>query len=458
MINLIKNEFIKIVKKKSFIIMLLIVSGYSFLTNFVYKTLFDITADFDFEQTISIDDKEDLEYKVGFETEKELKSLTSKYDKSSWQYNYAEENAYDYIYEIKSYEIGLTDDKEIYEQEKENYEALKNDLDNKDWKDIVKEEKLEYEKALEVADDREKETIKVHIEALDLRLEKNISFARTEMNQILLNYETNKINLLEYSNVDNLSESQKEIYYGLREEMLIDKYSLDHGVNAGESGNSRTIFINFFSEYSFIILIMVFVVAGPIMSNEYNNGTIKLLLTRPYTRTKILLSKYITVLISIIFSILIVSLIQLVVGGIVLDFDSLKIPAVVYSSVTDSLTTYNLITYAGLSILSLLPSIIIVSTVVFALSTLFSSTAIATFGGFAIYSLSDLLYLFNSTNKWWVKYLWSYNWDFTPYIFNKAPSIEGLNIWFSLAVCVAYLLIILIPTFVLFNRKDISNT
>lgn len=360
MINLIKNELIKIVKKKSFIIMLLIVVGYAFLTNFIYKTIFELTTDFDFEQTISLDGEEDLEYKVDYETEKELESLTSKYDKTSWQYNYAEENAYNYIYEIKSYEMGLTNDKETYEQEKENYEALKNDLDNKDWKDIVKEEKLEYEKALEVADDKEKETIKVHIEALELRLEKNISFAKTEMNQILTNYEYNKINLLDFPNVDSLSKEQKEMYYQLREEMLTDKYSLDHGVNVGESSNSRTIFVNFFSEYAFIILIMVFVVAGPIMSNEYSNGTIKLLLTRPYTRTKILLSKYFTVLISIIFSILIVLLIQLLVGGIVLDFNSLKIPAVVYSSVTDSLTSYNLITYIGLSAIAFLPSIILV--------------------------------------------------------------------------------------------------
>ena len=48
------------------------------------------------------------------------------------------------------------------------------------------------------------------------------------------------------------------------------------------------------------ILIFSVIVAGTIVSNEFQKGTIKLLLTRPYSRNKILLSKYIVSIISIL--------------------------------------------------------------------------------------------------------------------------------------------------------------
>ena len=41
MINLIINEMIKVVKKKGFIILLIIMAGYTLLTNVLYKVMFN---------------------------------------------------------------------------------------------------------------------------------------------------------------------------------------------------------------------------------------------------------------------------------------------------------------------------------------------------------------------------------------------------------------------------------
>ena len=41
MINLIKNEFTKITKKKSMLVMLLIIFGYVILTNLIYTKVYD---------------------------------------------------------------------------------------------------------------------------------------------------------------------------------------------------------------------------------------------------------------------------------------------------------------------------------------------------------------------------------------------------------------------------------
>ena len=81
---------------------------------------------------------------------------------------------------------------------------------------------------------------------------------------------------------------------------------------------------------------MIIMVAGTIVSEEFNKGTIKLLLVKPYSRYKILLSKFLTILIMIVFSILVVIGMELLVGGILFGFDSLSIPVVEYNFNTNT--------------------------------------------------------------------------------------------------------------------------
>ncbi len=86
-----------------------------------------------------------------------------------------------------------------------------------------------------------------------------------------------------------------------------------------KQNNIRGILKIYFSEYGLFIIVMIVMIAGTIVSEEFNKGTIKLLLVRPYSRNKILLSKFITVLIMIIFSILAIVIMELLVGGMILD-------------------------------------------------------------------------------------------------------------------------------------------
>ena len=77
------------------------------------------------------------------------------------------------------------------------------------------------------------------------------------------------------------------------------------------------------------IIITIVLIAGAIVSDEFNKGTIKLLLVRPFNRAKILLAKFITVLITVLFVMILTVILQFIVGGIFFGFESLSIPAVV---------------------------------------------------------------------------------------------------------------------------------
>lgn len=470
MIKLIYNELIKIVRKKSFIIMILVMLGFSFLTCFIYKSI-DSILEIDTNVTtedLSIYDKnnkEELPYYVNEKANYDFQEFKKKYSKDSWQYGYLKSNEDEIantFYDLASYENKLSFSKELYEIAQNEYNSLVKKLSYDNWEDLVKEEIELAENGLTlVTDDFEKEVLKIKIEVLKRRLSDNISYEDNYLNDALNRYEYLKVSLLEYksTDIDKLDNERRMAYNESREDYLVAEYTLDKKINFETYGTSNNLIENFFSEYSFIILIMIFMISSAITSQEFSKGTIKLLLLKPYSRVKILLSKYLTVLLSVVFSCIIMYIIQLVVGSIILDVETLKNPILVYSSVSDSLQSYNIFEYSLLNFLANLPYLIILATVTFAASTIFTNTALSVVIGLGGYMVGNIFVTIGAgLKKWWLKYIVCFNWNFTPYIFNQKPMIKGINLNLSIMVCLITLLVVLVPTFIIFKRKDISNT
>ena len=458
MINLLKNEITKVIKKKSSLIMVIVMFGYALLTNIIYLTLSNVD-EVEFVQNVAStidDDNLDPETKAYNEALKETYDLAQKYEKSSWQYNYVITYDYDNLETIHLYEASQLFDSKIYNEAKEKHEKIVSLLKEDDWKSVVKIEMDELKEAFEEGD-YTKEEYDIKLECLKMRLDQNISYANSYQNDNLINYEESKISLLGYANVDKLDAGDKEFYQERRETYLTSEYALKHNLNITSEISLQSVLMNFFDEFMLMIIIMVFMIAGSIMSNEYNNGTIKLLLVRPYSRIKILLSKYITVLICILIAILIMVIAELLIGGVTLGFSSLSTPALYYNAKLDTLQTYNIFAYLGLNIIGKLPNLIILATLAFAISTIFSNTALAIIMGFVGQFVGSLFSTFATSDIWWIKYIISLNWDWTPYLFKSTPSIEGISFIFSFVICLIFLLAMIIPTFLIFKHKDIVN-
>ncbi len=458
MINLLKNEITKVIKKKSFLIMVIVMFGYALLTNIIYLTLSNVD-EVEFAQNVAStidDDNLDPETKAYNEALKETYDLAQKYEKSSWQYNYVITYDYDNLETIHLYEASQLFDSKIYNEAKEKHEKIVSLLKEDDWKSVVKIEMDELKEAFEEGD-YTKEEYDIKLECLKMRLDQNISYANSYQNDNLINYEESKISLLGYANVDKLDAGDKEFYQERRETYLTSEYALKHNLNITSEISLQSVLMNFFDEFMLMIIIMVFMIAGSIMSNEYNNGTIKLLLVRPYSRIKILLSKYITVLICILIAILIMVIAELLIGGVTLGFSSLSNPALYYNAKLDTLQTYNIFAYLGLNIIGQLPNLIILATLAFAISTIFSNTALAIIMGFVGQFVGSLFSTFATSDIWWIKYIISLNWNWTPYLFKSTPSIEGMSFIFSFVICLIFLLAMIIPTFLIFKHKDIVN-
>ncbi|WP_441895000.1 ABC transporter permease [Paenibacillus sp. YAF4_2] len=68
------------------------------------------------------------------------------------------------------------------------------------------------------------------------------------------------------------------------------------------------------------------IIAGDIIAAEFSTGTIKLLLIRPSSRIKILLSKYLAMLLFSMVLLLILFVISFLINGILFGFNDMDLP------------------------------------------------------------------------------------------------------------------------------------
>ena len=97
-------------------------------------------------------------------------------------------------------------------------------------------------------------------------------------------------------------------------------------------------------------------------------------------------------------------------------------------------------------------------TLAFALSTIFTNSAlaitIALLGYMGAPFVTQIGLVFDLD---WIRYFITPNWDFTQFFFGNLPAYEGLTPIFSIAIVAIYMIIMLIPTFVIFKKKNIKN-
>ncbi|WP_226676369.1 ABC transporter permease [Rossellomorea aquimaris] len=174
-----------------------------------------------------------------------------------------------------------------------------------------------------------------------------------------------------------------------------------------------------------IIQLFSLIIAGDIVSSEFSSGTIKLLLIRPIHRVKILLSKYITVL--VIATVLTAShfLFSAVLGSLWF-----------YDSFFDLNENFFIVAWAY--VLRFIEMLVVCSfAFTFSVVTRSSSFAIGS-TIFLTFSGSTLLVLMNERGLEWGRYLLFANTDLQQYFFGTPP-FEGMTFWFSVGVIGVYL-------------------
>lgn len=466
--NLVKNEIIKIVRKKSFYIILIVVLAYIVLSNVMYKYVY--TSDYEYYDesyvenlkdrisSLNLDNQQDLDMYVNDKTELDTYELLKQYDKGTWQYKLILEKASSYLSEINTYTYKIKDEEALNEA-KETYNKFTERLKANDWKGFVQDELDELKKSQEGLSENEKDqSTLIQIEVLEMRLKNEIAYGDDYKNAALSKYQQSQLEVNELSNKNNKSYEEEKAYQSAKEDAEKSRYAIEQGKDIYNTSDARGFLLNVFSKYELFIIITIVLIAGAIVSDEFNKGTIKSLLVRPYSRTKILLAKFITVLITVLFIMVVTVILQFIIGGILFGFDSLSIPNVVYNFKTGKIMEVGILKSIICTGLGKLPIYVLLGTLAFALSALFNNTAVAitiTLLGYMASSIvNQFAYYYDME---WLKFFVTLNWDFTQFFYGNLPLIKGMSIPLSIIICLVYFVIMIIPTFVVFNKRNIKN-
>jgi ABC-2 type transport system permease protein len=238
------------------------------------------------------------------------------------------------------------------------------------------------------------------------------------------------------------------------------QYYLDHNVNPMEPGAPT--FTRTFAENSITLFLplMVMVIAADLVSSERSAGTIKLLLTRPVKRWKILLSKYFALILSVSIIIFMYGLLSYIISGIVFGYKGWSAPILTgFTSEAGELITSSAQMIPQWKYLFMEFSLVwfvavIVGTITFMLSVLIRSTPVAM--GVMLAALISGAILSNMVSSWaTAKYFFMINLDLTAYLAGNAPPIEGMTLGFSLVVLTISGLVAILISFIVFIKQDV---
>ena len=482
MSKLIKNELIKIFSKKSMIvigvIILAIIIGFNVLNKVSqnmsnsYSAYSEGYIQYLDEELSNLDPNKpsDINKYVETKSQKDLATLAKDYKETSWQAEVIGTVISPIIEEMNNYEY-IDKNNEALTSSKAKYDEMLTALKNNDWKYFANKEldslntQIEELNAL-IAQDSENDDLKTQLKSLELqkevvnlRLDKNINYGSDNYKSIAVqNYRMYMGNYIQSSQGKNLTDEEKSEINGYLEKANLYKYDLYNDTEYQNTATANYTFQNSIDTYIAIIVMVVVIVAGVSISEEFNKGTVKLLLVRPYSRTKILVSKLIAVFITMLITTATILLLQFIIGGIVYGFGTYMMNVVQFDFTTNSIVTLNIFAYLGLIFICKLPIFILIGTLAFALSTLFLNSPLAVALPILGYMGSDVINMIAISYKWdWVKYFVTPNWDLSQYLFGGTPMFSGISIEFSITICAIYFVIMLVASIVSFKKRNIKN-
>ena len=481
MISLIQNELKKVFKKKSLLITLLVTLAFIILTNVLYKIDFGNSYDDYIEEEISfygeqlktLDPVKDKDMYAEYKTQLDVYKLVKKYDEKSWQAKIIQSEVRVCISDINYFTYQEKSDSGL-KNAKAKYDEYIKRLDTDDWRYFAEEElKEENAKIDELKKVQAKTTNTLEIKEIQSqirgyeisrqiatwRLEKDIPYGNDYKNNCLNSYMVamEDIRSYEFGETEKNYNSKKQ-YYEAQETAAINKYDIENGTTVGDTSSAKGIVLSTFEEYEIFLIVMFMMTAGVIVSEEFSKGTIKLLLIKPYKRSTILASKFITSIIVAIIVIILVILMQFVVGGLIQGFDSFKNPTIIYDHTINNVKQINTIQYLAMQALGKAPMYILLMTLAFAFSTIFTNSTLAITISLLGYMGSSVINVLALNLKLdWIKYFVTPNWNLTEYFWGGIPTFEGITLPFSIAIIVIYMVIMLVPTFIIFQKKNIKN-
>ena len=203
-----------------------------------------------------------------------------------------------------------------------------------------------------------------------------------------------------------------------------------------------------FDNFEILIIFLIIYLSCTIIIEEFQSGTIRNVLIKPYSRIKILFSKILTNFLIITVSVIVLVVLQYLIGGLLFGFESYSLEAVRYNSYNKDIVTIDLIQYMLTITVSKLFMYITFSSFSLLLGIIVNNIALNILISIGLYFLSTFESLINK----FTQYLFIFNWNISNFLFGNINMLVQ-----SIMISTISLVIILLFLITIFKNKDIKD-
>jgi len=238
------------------------------------------------------------------------------------------------------------------------------------------------------------------------------------------------------------------------------QYYLDNNINP-LTPSAGKYSVKFMEQAIYMFLpLLIIILAGDSVSGEFSSKTIKILLTRAIPRWKVLLSKYLALLILVSVVILETLILSILISGFMFNSWGFSEPvATGFKSVAGSLDASNVIKLLQWQYIILVYSLgwfiaCTVGTISFMVSVLVKNTATSI--GVMMAALIGGSFLQFFLADWpAVKYFFVINLNLPQYLTGSYQPISGMSLTFSTLVLLVWAIGALVVSFWVFTKQDV---
>jgi len=269
-------------------------------------------------------------------------------------------------------------------------------------------------------------------------LRKSVDLQKIQLKQA--ETDTNKLGKSMIGGVKkNIAESEYRINNNIKPESKKSVWlrSSEFATNAGYGG---------------IIALLLIIACSALVAGEFSEGTMKMMITRPYKRWEILTSKLLAIILYGLVLLVTTFLLNFLMIGLLFGFNDMGIKEIMWTSssviyISAALKTAIIF---GLNFLQVLVYVILA----FAISAISRSRSIAT--GFSLFlllvgtNIAQLLAMYFS----WGKYLPFGTSNFSAFV-TIGATIEGTTLAFAMGLSAIYSIIFCLAGYLVFEKRDI---
>jgi ABC-2 type transport system permease protein len=245
----------------------------------------------------------------------------------------------------------------------------------------------------------------------------------------------------------------KSLEESLKNDIKLNEYALKNNINPYKE-NAWT-FVKGSVALVTLVTLFVVIIASDMIAGENAWGTIKMLLIRPHSRWKILLSKFLATILFAIVIMIFLLLVSWIVGNIIYGFGGLSDKYLTLNGlgeVDERLVFFDTLKIYGLEMVRL----VIIVTLAFMISTIFNSSTFAV-GVSIVVLLAGSGIVMALSHYEWVKYTLFANLDVGRYVDQTYNTMfKGMTLSFSITVLLIHFIVMIAITWGIFIKRDVK--